>query len=182
MTDANPEELLSYWFSPEVKPKWFQPDEAFDSELRTRFADWLAAAKNGALDDWRETASGTLALVVLMDQIPRNIYRGTPDAFATDSQALALSREAIAKGFDAQFTEEQRSFLYLPFMHSEDLATQDDGVSLYKTLGNAEALDYMQRHRDIIARFGRFPHRNAFLGRGSTEEEIEFLKQPGSSF
>ncbi len=110
------------------------------------------------------------------------MLRGTAQAFATDDQALAIAEDAVARGFDAHLGEEERVFLYMPFMHAESLAAQEKGVALFEALGRAENLDYMRRHRDVIARFGRFPHRNAVLGRESTPEEIDFLKQPGSSF
>ncbi len=182
MTTPNPDEVLTFWFASETKPKWFAPDAEFDAQLRSRFGDWLAAAKNGELDRWAETAKGALALIVLLDQFSRNIHRGTPDAFAADAKALALAKTVLKNGLDGQFTDEERQFLYLPFMHSETLSDQEEGVALYERLGQANALDYMRQHRDIIARFGHFPHRNAILGRSSTAEEIEFLKQPGSSF
>jgi uncharacterized protein (DUF924 family) len=175
-------ELLSFWFSEEVRPKWFDASDAFDAELRERFGSAARQASEGALDGWAATPEGLIALIILLDQIPRNIHRGTPAAFATDARALWLARAAVANGTDRMLTDAQRSFLYLPFMHSEDLAAQEEGMTLYGALGNESALDYMRRHRDIIARFGRFPHRNDILGRTSTPEEIEFLEQPGSRF
>lgn len=185
MTDpstASPSDILSYWFSDDVKAKWFARDDAFDAELRRRFGALLGEAGKGAFAHWAESPDGTLALVILLDQLSRNIHRGTPEAFATDAAALAAAKEAVAKGYDLRLAPDMRGFLYMPYEHAEALADQDAGVALFEALGNAESLDYMRRHRDIIARFGRFPHRNAILGRNSTPEEIEFLKQPGSSF
>ncbi len=147
-----------------------------------RFGALLLKAKQGELVHWAETPDGALALVILFDQLSRNIHRGTPEAFAADVLALATAKHAIFQGHDLRLSPEGRGFLYLPFEHSEVLADQDKGVALFEALGSEELLDYMRRHRDIIARFGRFPHRNAILGRSSTAEEIEFLKQPGSSF
>lgn len=179
---TEPNEVLDFWFSEAVKPKWFASDDAFDAELRRRFEIAHGRARRGELAAWEASAEGLLALIVLLDQIPRNIYRGTPAAFAADDQALALAEAAIARGLDTSLGPYQRAFLYLPFMHSERLADQERGIMLYTKLGLAEQIDYMHRHRDIIARFGRFPHRNAILDRASTQEELEFLKQPGSSF
>jgi uncharacterized protein (DUF924 family) len=142
----------------------------------------LAAATEGALDGWAQTPQGALALVILLDQFPRNIHRGTPGAFSGDSRALSTAKAAIAEGFDATTPPETRNFFYLPFMHSEAFAEQERGMALYATNDVADGLKYMTLHRDIIARFGRFPHRNAILGRLSTQEELDFLQQPGSSF
>lgn len=182
MTDPSPAELLSFWFSEAVKSKWFKPDDGFDAELRDRFGPWLSKAKRGELAHWAEQPDGALALIILTDQLPRNIHRGKPEAFATDPSALATAKNAIAQGYDQRVLPERRPFFYLPYEHSEDLADQDTGVALFEALGVEELLDYMLRHRAIIARFGRFPHRNAILGRISTPEEVEFLRQPGSSF
>lgn len=177
-----PAEVVTYWFSEPVKPKWFEGGAAFDDELRHRFIDAWRAARTGALDHWTTTPEGLLALVILLDQIPRNCNRGTPDAFSSDADALRWAKWAVEQEIDRGLGDEQRQFLYLPFMHSEALADQEQGMALYEALGLASPLDYMRRHRDIIARFGRFPHRNDYLGRVSTPEEIEFLKQPGSRF
>ncbi len=180
--ELTPEAVLSFWFSEAVKPKWFKPDEAFDAELKERFGPALNEVRSGQLDAWAETPAGALARIILLDQIPRNIYRGSPDAFASDAQALAAAKQAVSRGFDAGLSPEGRQFLYLPFMHSENLADQDEGMALYAALGLDEPLDYMRQHRDVIARFGRFPHRNEILGRSSTAEELAFLDEPGSRF
>jgi uncharacterized protein (DUF924 family) len=178
----NAAEILAFWFSDRVKPKWFEPDAAFDAELNERFRPAHERARAGDLGSWAGTPEGALALVILLDQIPRNIERGRPAAFATDEQALAIAKQAVGRGFDAGLDPEKRQFLYLPFMHSERLEDQERGLELYTALGLTGPLDFMRQHRDVIARFGRFPHRNEMLARQSTEEEIAFLKQPGSRF
>jgi uncharacterized protein (DUF924 family) len=185
MTDPSPSapsDILDFWFSEDVKPKWFDGGETFDAELRHRFGALLEKARLGELAHWAGTPEGALAVVIVLDQLSRNIHRGAPEAFAADAQALAAAKQAIAQGFDLRLSSQMRGFLYMPFEHAETLADQDRGVALFEALGDKDLLDYMRRHRDIIARFGRFPHRNAILGRGSTAEEIEFLKQPGSRF
>lgn len=174
--------MLAFWFS-QPKEKLFQADADFDALLKQRFGALQAAASQGQLDAWRESPRGSLALVILLDQLTRNFHRGTPAAYANDPAALALSREAIGRGFDAALGESERAFLYMPFEHSEDLADQERGVELMRALTSDPAWhDFAVMHRDIIARFGRFPHRNAVLGRDSSAEEREFLKQPNSSF
>jgi uncharacterized protein (DUF924 family) len=178
----SPEDLLSYWFSDAAKAKWFKPNSEFDGELKARFEPSFKTARSGALASWAQDARSMLALIILLDQIPRNIYRDKPEAFAADGQALASARQAVERGLEARLSAEGRQFLYMPFMHSEALEDQDQGVALFAGLGLEEPFRFMQRHRDIIARFGRFPHRNAALGRQSTEEEIAFLERPGSRF
>jgi uncharacterized protein (DUF924 family) len=177
-----PTSVLDYWFAEETKPKWFEASTAFDDELRQRYARAWDAARQGELDHWTGTPDGLLALVLLLDQIPRNIHRGTPKAFSTDPLARHWAKWAVEQGMDQGLSAEQRQFLYLPFMHSEALEDQEHGMALYTALGMQSALDYMRQHRDIIARFSRFPHRNEVLGRISTPEETEFLTQPGSRF
>ena len=177
-----PEDVLAFWFSKETTAKWFNGGTAFDALCRERFAHAIEAAKAGDLDHWAATPEGTLALVILLDQMTRNIYRGTPDAFSGDAAALAIAKAAVAKGFDGEIPSERRNFLYLPFQHSERLEDQERGMELFATNDVDDGLHWMRKHRDIIARFGRFPHRNAVLGRASTPEEVEFLQQPGSSF
>ena len=185
MTDPSPltaSDILTFWFSPDVKPKWFTGGESFDAELRQRFGAVLEQARRGAFAHWADSPDGALALVIVLDQFPRNIHRGTPEAFAADPVALAAAKQAIAQGYGGGLAPDGQAFLYMPFQHSEVLADQDQGVALFEALGVDEYTDFMRRHRDIIARFGRFPHRNAILGRSSTSEETEFLQQPGSSF
>lgn len=176
------EELLGFWFDPENRRHWFEVEESFDREVERRFGGLMQAAAAGKLDHWAESPRGALALCILLDQLPRNIARGTPGAFAHDEQARAVARRALAAGFDRGLLPGERLFLYLPFEHSENLDDQERSVALFGELGSAEWLDYAVRHRDIIARFGRFPHRNAVLGRPSTEAETAFLQEPNSSF
>jgi uncharacterized protein (DUF924 family) len=182
MTSAAIDDLLAFWFAPENRDRWFTPDPAFDAEIARRFAPLIADALAGRLAHWVEEPRGALALCLLLDQFPRNVWRGTPRAFAGDDQARRVAEEALARGHDQALAPEERLFLYLPFEHSESLADQERCVALMGQLGDAEWLDYAVRHRDIIARFGRFPHRNAILGRAGTAEELAFLQQPGSSF
>jgi uncharacterized protein (DUF924 family) len=180
---STPDEVLDFWFSPRVRPKWFVRSDELDQEIRDNFSELHARAAAGALDAWAATPRGALALAILLDQFPRNMFRGIAEAFASDPQARAVARAAIDAGLDHDLSQEERLFLYLPLEHSEDLADQERCVELMRALDEEPTwLDYAVRHRDIIARFGRFPHRNAILGRVSTPEECEFLMQPGSSF
>jgi len=181
-------EVLEFWFgAPNSRERgrprksWFQKSEAFDAEIRRRFlATWERAAR-GELVPWQATPLASLALVVTLDQFPRNMFRGTARAFASDSLALAAARSMIAMEFDRLLSPVERLFAYLPFTHAEDLAAQRRSLALFHGL-EPEDERSAKRHYEIIARFGRFPHRNAVLGRRSTPEETEFLKQPGSSF
>jgi len=174
--------LCDFWFGPEAKPKWWIKDAIFDAEIRQRFGNLHDRAAAGRLNHWEETAKGCLALIILLDQVPRNIFRDTPRAFATDAPALALAKQALTRGFDRDLGIEERVFLYLPFEHSEDLADQERCVALIEPLGNENFTDFARRHLEVIKRFGRFPHRNRVLERNSTEEELTFLNTPNSSF
>lgn len=183
--DAGPDarSVLDFWFVESGPDDWFTRSDDFDRACRDRFLATHEAAASGALDGWAAGADGALALVILLDQLPRNMFRGSPRAFATDPQARATARAAIAAGFDMAVPQARRPFFYLPLEHSEDLADQQDCVALMKERVESPVMvDYAEQHLAIIARFGRFPHRNEVLGRASTPEEIEFLKQPGSSF
>ena len=181
-------EVLEFWFgAPSSRERgrrrksWFQKSEPFDAEIRRRFfANWERAAR-GELDPWRTTPLASLALIVTLDQFPRNMFRGTARAFATDPPALAAARSMIAMEFDRLLSPVERLFSYLPFAHAEDLSAQRRSLALFQGL-DPEDMRSAKRHYEIIARFGRFPHRNAVLGRRSTPDETEFLKQPGSSF
>ena len=175
-------EVLEFWFRECGSERWFGGGPELDAVIRERFAATIEAAATGALDHWAATPEGAVALCVLLDQFPRNAWRDTPQAFAHDAKARALAMAAIAAGQDAALPTERRLFLYLPLEHSEDLAHQERCCALMAGLGCASWLDYAQRHRAIVARFGRFPHRNAILGRASTPEEAAFLLEPGSSF
>lgn len=185
--------ILEFWFGKpdeadygKSRKVWFTKNPEFDHEVRSRFLSVYNQAAAGELDDWNATPQGCLALIILLDQFPRNMFRGQPQAFATDPQALAYARHAVTQGFDKELPKLQRWFVYLPFEHSENLADQRQCVELCEQLGDEpemrEAIDYAYRHLRVIERFGRFPHRNQILGRETTPEEAEFLKQPGSSF
>jgi uncharacterized protein (DUF924 family) len=175
-------EILKFWFE-EIDPaKWWAKDDAFDQLIRGRFAEVHARATRCELFEWRVEAKGRLAEIIVLDQFSRNMFRGSPLAFASDALALALAQEAIAAKADAALSPTERSFFYLPFMHSESIAIHAAALELYRKNAIQSNLDYEIRHMQIIERFGRYPHRNAILGRQSTEEEIAFLKQPGSGF
>jgi uncharacterized protein (DUF924 family) len=159
--------------------RWFEKDAAFDKEIVDRFLVTHEAAAAGKLSDWEQTAQGTLALLILLDQFPRNMFRGDARAFATDALALAVAAGGIVRGFDAQVPATMRGFFYLPFEHSEDLADQERGIAFYKASGDADGLKWAEIHADIIRRFERFPHRNAVLGRTNTAGEQAFLDGGG---
>lgn len=175
--------VLRFWFQ-EAGPKdWFAGDAAFDQRTGAALGELHGQAAAGAFDAWRDAPEGCLALCILLDQVPRHIFRGTPRAFATDAQALAVARHAVDKGFDLGMAEDQRLFVYLPFEHAEDMDSQRQSVRLFASrTTNADHLDYACLHLAVICRFGRFPHRNAALGRETTPEEQAFLAQPGSGF
>ncbi len=173
---------MSNWFSERIRPFHFKKSKALDDEIREAFNKIYQAARDGKLEEWQSTADSSLALVILLDQFPRNMFRQLPQSFITDQKALSVSKNSISKNFDARLTQEQCAFLYMPFMHSENAADQEMSVELYQELGNKHNLEFAIAHRDIITRFGRFPHRNAILDRECTADEIEFLKQPNSGF
>lgn len=174
--------VIEFWFS-EIEPKqWWQKDLEFDALINQRFGKLHEQAKLGELFQWRETALGSLAEIIILDQFSRNIFREKPESFSCDNVALVLAQVAISKGFDTELSEAKRSFLYLPFMHSESKLIHIEAVKLYEALGSNNNLDFEHKHKAIIDRFGRYPHRNTILGRKSSEEEIEFLNQPNSGF
>jgi uncharacterized protein (DUF924 family) len=168
-------EVLRFWFEELTPQDWFTKSDALDDRIRERFAKLHELMRNGeiAIPD---TPSAYLAAVIVLDQFSRNVSRGTPGAFACDARALALSQEAIARGYDRDFSKPQRQFLYMPFMHSEDRAVQARSVELFATLGDAYIQKFADEHREIVERFGRYPHRNSILQRASTAEEVEFLQ------
>ncbi|WP_347454626.1 DUF924 family protein [Acinetobacter thermotolerans] len=178
----NYEDILNFWFSDEAQPNWFAKNEQFDQSLTEKFSEILQQASQAELWSWRKSVEGRLAEIIVLDQFSRNIYRGTARAFAQDSLALALAQEAISQDLDKQLSPEQRSFLYMPFMHSESKLIHEFALKLFQRLGNQANLEYEIKHKIIIDRFGRYPHRNQILGRESTEEELSFLTQPDSSF
>jgi uncharacterized protein (DUF924 family) len=176
------QDILKFWFDEIDHAKWWAKDDAFDQMIRARFSEVHAQATRCELFAWRAEAKGRLAEVIVLDQFSRNMYRGSPLAFASDALALALAQEAVAAGADQALSPTERSFFYLPFMHSESLAIHAVALELYRKNGIKSNLDFEIKHKIIIERFGRYPHRNAILGRQSTEEEVEFLTQPGSGF
>ncbi len=171
-------DVIAFWREA-GEAKWFDKDDAFDAAIRARFLPLCELAARGELRAWEATPDGALALVIMLDQFPRNLYRGTPRAYATDEAALGVADRALARGFDASCDGELAFFLHLPFMHAEDLARQERGVVFFERLGLADNLRAAREHRDIIARFGRFPHRNAILGRETTPEEQRYLEEDG---
>lgn len=175
-------DIIHFWFEELTDKQRFAKDEALDAAMRVRFGATVQAAAQGELFEWRSTARGRLAEILVLDQFSRNIYRGTPAAFAQDPQALLLAQELVASGQDMTLPLEQRSFAYMPYMHSESLAIHEQAVHLFSQPGMEGTLAFEQRHKAIIAQFGRYPHRNAILGRASTVQEQVFLEQPGSSF
>ena len=183
-----PPDVLQFWFSERARPLWFEKDRDLDEEIRARFGQPVHEAQLGGFAEWRSSPDGALALLLLIDQFARNLYRGTAKAFLADPLARDIAAEAVARGFDKRFPFPDRVFFYLPFEHCETLANQDRYIALLtdclREFGDAAAefLEYGHKHRRIIQRFGRFPHRNAALGRETTEEEAEFLKGPDSSF
>lgn len=174
--------VLNFWFNESQPRQWFVKDQAFDDEISRRFASLHSRAKAGDLDAWGLSADGALALALVLDQFSRNMFRNSAESFATDAQALAIAKRAIAAGLDQQTSEKQRQFFYYPFEHSEDMHDQERAIKLFGALGNSDLLDWAEKHKIIIERFGRFPHRNAVLGRASSAEEEDFLSQAGSSF
>lgn len=187
------QEVLDFWFGPpsdpaygEFRQVWFQKDEAFDAEVQERFGELYERAASGELDGWRAEAESCLALVILLDQFSRNMFRGDGRTHATDAQALEVSKYAIEHALDRELAPFQQMFVYMPFMHAEDRDDQRRSVELFEKLshepGAPDLTEYATGHRDIVERFGRFPHRNALLDRETTPEEAEFLTQPGSSF
>lgn len=176
--NTTPEAILSFWNDAGAE-RWFKSDPAFDAEIRQHFASLYEVAAAGGRDDWAATPDGALALVILLDQFPRNMFRGTPGMFIADAKAREIADTAIAAGYDAAVSGELRSFFYLPFMHSERLADQERCVDLMKLHGKQENIKYAEIHLDAIARFGRFPHRNEMLDRESTPAEVEYLANGG---
>jgi len=187
------ERILAFWFADgrdTPRKAWFVKDDAFDAAIRDQFATLITPGRDGALDHWAETPAGALALLLVLDQFPRNLHRGTAEAFASDDHARAIARDVVlARRLDLALTPTERVFLYLPFEHSESRADQDLSVALCEGLRDSAphrapggAIDYAWRHRAVITRFGRFPHRNAALGRDSTVEEAAYLATPGAGF
>ena len=189
--DPRAQAVIAFWFGwpphEADRREWFQKNDAFDAEIRQRFGAWVEEALQGGLTDWNTTPLAALARIVVLDQVTRNIFRGSARALAGDALVLAAAQALVAAGDDRRLTPTQRRFAYLPFEHSEDLAVQAESMRLFGALAaehpaQADMLVWARKHQEIIERFGRFPHRNAALGRASTAEELAFLQQPGSSF
>ena len=187
------QQILDFWFLPETdpghgqsRPEWFRKDAAFDAVIGERFGGMIERALAGGFLEWDGDPHGALARILVLDQFTRNVFRDTPRAFAGNALAQAAARSVVDGGRDRLLAPAQRRFIYMPFEHAEDLALQERSVALFNALatepGMTDVAQYAVRHHDIIARFGRFPHRNRILGRDSTPEEIEFLKQAGSGF
>ncbi len=180
--DAPWNSVLEFWFE-EIDPRsWWKKDPDFDAHIRRRFGDLHRCAVACELNHWRRSPPGRLAEIILVDQFSRNIFRDRPEAFAWDPLALALAQEAVAAESDRALEGPQRAFLYMPYMHSESTLVHETAIALFSAPGLEDNLKFERRHKAIIDRFGRYPHRNAVLGRTSTAEEIEFLQQPGSGF
>ena len=179
---TTPDDVLNFWFSERVKPLWFKKSADFDREIKQRFLDTYQRAEAGILNDWRDDPRDLLALIIVLDQFPRNLFRNTALAFATDKQAVELTKYAVNNNYQQNLSPEELAFLYMPLMHSENKQDQKKCVELFTELGREDNLKFAIEHRDIIDRFDRFPHRNEILGRQSTPEEQKFLTQPGSSF
>ncbi|MHA2937649.1 DUF924 family protein [Vibrio sp. RC27] len=176
------EDILSFWFEETEPAKWWVKDEEFDNLIQHRFLDTYESACRGELFEWRKQAYGRLAEVIILDQFSRNMFRDTPRSFSSDPMALVLSQEAIAVNAHLELSPIERSFLYMPYMHSESLAIHNVAVKLFENNGIPSNLEFEIKHKEIIERFGRYPHRNEILGRISSEAEIAFLNEPGSSF
>lgn len=175
---VTPQQIIDFWFSPEVRPRWFDSTPDLDRLIRERFEATLLLAAQGGLEDWAKTASGALGLCILLDQFPLNMYRGEPRSFETEQQAVAVAKAAVEAGLDRALTDSQKAFLYMPLMHSESLEDQALSVQLYEAAGLAQNARFARHHQDLIRRFGRFPHRNAILGRESTADELAYLSSP----
>lgn len=178
------EEILHFWFEETSPAQWFQKNDIFDGQITDRFLVTYEMAANGLCDGWSVDPDGCLALCILLDQFPRNMFRNSGRAFATDNKALLIAKHTVSKGFDQILPPIQRRFIYLPYEHSEKLADQKKSVTFFEGMKEEDPVgyDYALRHYDVIERFGRFPHRNKILGRENTQEEEEYLAQPGTGF
>ena len=170
------DDILHFWFEEIKSQDWFSKDQQLDERIRHRFLETYEQLRSGLPSGATQSARGSLAAIIVLDQFPRNMFRNSPQAFATDAQALSIAQQAIAQSLDKQLSNLQRVFLYMPFQHSEDRAVQARSVELFAELAEAQNLDYAKRHQAVIDRFGRFPHRNVMLGRVSSAQEREFLE------
>ncbi len=178
MKTITPQEILDFWYADDMRSKWFDSTPQLDAEIKRRFESVWEAGAAGQLDLWRESPDGCLALAIVLDQFPLNMFRGTPKSFATERQAVDVAKHAIAEGFDRRLDRSRLAFLYMPLMHSEDLLDQDASVRLFHAAGLEQNTSFAEGHREIVGRFGRFPHRNAILGRKSTVDELNYLASP----
>ncbi len=178
----HPRDVLDFWFGELAFKDWFTRSDALDLRITERFRDLHLALSRERPAEWLEGSDHLLALILVFDQFPRNIYRGSPLAFATDELAIALARDAVARGLDQQVAPDRRAFFYLPYEHQENISDQDECVRLFEALGDPVYLDYAEKHRAVIRQFGRFPHRNPILLRPSSPEELDYLAQPGAGF
>ena len=169
------QDLIDFWFSEDVAQYWFNSTQAFDLNLTNAYEGLWRQAKNGELDEWQQTPTGCLALVIILDQFPLNMFRGTAKSFSTESLSRIIARSAVEKAYDQELPTKQKSFIYMPFMHSENLDDQAFSVELFSQPGQEDNLRFAKHHHDIVKRFGRFPHRNIILGRKSSEAEVEYL-------
>lgn len=176
--DTDPREIIHYWYDPHIRAHWFKSTPELDAEIRERYADLWDQARKGRLDHWLKTAEGCLALVIILDQFPLNMFRGHARAFASEAKAIETTLFALDRGFDQQLTDDKRAFLYMPLMHSENPQHQALSVGLFEAAGLDENARFARHHQQIIERFGRFPHRNEILGRVSTEAELAYLASP----
>ena len=176
------QDIIDFWFLECEPAQWFQKSDSFDNLIRQRFGKIHQQARLGECFTWRNSIDGRLAEIIVLDQFSRHIYRNTAQAFAQDMQALTLAQEAVAQGIDQKLECIERSFLYMPYMHSESVAVHQEAERLYKSLNKEDNYNFELKHKAIIERFGRYPHRNALLGRKSTNEELDFLKHSESSF
>jgi len=170
-----PQEIIDYWYSPRLQPHWFNSTREIDREIAERYGALWEEAVGGGLDSWMATPQGCLALTILLDQFPLNMFRGDRRCFSSEAQAIAVAKNGIDNGLDKLIERDHLTFLYMPLMHSEDLEDQENSVKLFRAAGLQENAEFAEHHREIVRRFGRFPHRNEILGRESTEKEVEYL-------
>lgn len=178
--DIKPTDILDYWYSERMQKHWFASTQALDQDIRDKYQTLWAQAADGALDHWQETPEGALALAIVLDQLPLNMFRGQPESFQTEQQAVSVAKQAIARGYDAQLPKERLAFLFMPLMHSENLDDQDLSVQMFGKYDLTDNLRFAEHHRGLVRIYGRFPHRNAILGRESTAEEEAYLRSDGA--
>jgi len=172
----NEDDILDFWYSENMSSHWFNSTPEIDREIKDRFEEIWSLACTGELDSWQDSASGSLALIILLDQMPLNMFRGQAKSFSTEARAISIAKQAIQHAFDKQLGNEQLIFMYMPFMHSESMQDQNRAVELYGAAGLHENVKFAKHHRSIVERFGRFPHRNKILGRQSSQQELDYLQ------